>query len=157
MATSALPDTILRAETYYQPPPPRRGQPVEDWSQVPGAELVYRWVEYRLSRRVPVPTGSISGHPGVYAWIDDGRWITECECKAAWIVSVEDPRFGCPECKADWVPLIVPEDIVAAEAAALALPYRFWWHPDDPRNPYAPEPEMPAEPEEPVEPEEPTS
>ncbi|MFI2314081.1 hypothetical protein AMK17_25395 [Streptomyces sp. CB00072] len=153
MAVSALPaDAIVQAETYYLPPPPRRGQPAQDWSQVPGAELVYRWAEYRLSRRVSVPTASVPDHPGLYARIDDGRWLAECDaCRAAWIVSVLDPRFGCVECKRDWVPLIVPTDIPAAEAEALAQGLsRFWWHPDDPRNPYAPEP--PIEPEPPVEP-----
>ncbi|MFJ2718990.1 hypothetical protein [Streptomyces sp. NPDC087437] len=149
MAVSALPAaSIVTAETFYLPPPPRRGQPAEDWSQIPGAELVYAWVEYRLGRRVPVPTEFVPDHPGLYAWIDDGRWITECDaCKTAWAVSVADPRFGCAECRRDWVRLIVPDDIEAAEAEALALPRRFWWHPDDPRNPVQPEPEPEPTPE----------
>ncbi|MDQ0795568.1 hypothetical protein [Streptomyces sp. B1I3] len=152
MAATALPATaIVQAETYYLPPPPRRGQIPQDWSQVPGAELVYKWVEYRMGRRVPVPTGWVPDHPGLYARIDDGRWLVECDaCQSAWIVSVLDPRFGCAECKQAWVPLIVPEDIAAAEAEALALERRWWWHPDDPLNPVQPpEPEPGTEPEEP--------
>lgn len=153
MTTTALPaDSILRAETYYLPPSPRRGQPVQDWSQVPGAELVYKWVEYRLGWRVPVPTEFVLDDPGVYARIDDGRWLAECaNCGSAWVVSPVDPRFGCAMCRRDWVPLILPADIAAAEAEALALDHRFWWNPLDPKNPAPPitEPEAPAEPEEP--------
>ncbi|MFJ9318242.1 hypothetical protein [Streptomyces globisporus] len=147
MAATALPaTTIVRAETYYLPPPPRRGQPAQDWSQVPGAELIYRWAETRLNRRLPVPTGAVPDHPGLYARIDDGRWLAECDaCGSAWIVSVLDPRFGCVEttCQQGWVPLILPEDTDAAEAEALALARRFWWHPLDPRNPNV---EFPGEP-----------
>lgn len=158
MAVSALPATaIVQAETYYVPPPPRRGQPAQDWSQVPGAELIYKWADYRLNRRLSVPTASVPDHPGLYARIDDGRWLAECDaCGSAWIVSVLDPRFGCVEttCKRDWVPLILPEDTNAAEAEALALTRRFWWHPFDPRNPNVESPGEPApdpdpEPEEP--------
>ena len=150
MATAAaLPaDAIVQAETYYLPPTPRRGQPAQDWSQVPGAELVFKWVEYRMGWRVPVPTEWVPDDPGLYARIDDGRWIAECICGAAWMVSVLDPRFACAQCRRDWVPLIVPDDIPAAEAEALALVRRFWFHPDDPRNPVQPEPE----PETPVDP-----
>lgn len=150
MAASALPaNAIVQAETYYLPPPPRPGRSAQDWSQVPGAELVYQWAEYRPSRRVPVPTGTVPDHPGLYARIDDGRWSAECDaCRSAWIISVADPRFGCVECKRDWVPLITPADTAGAEAEALSLSSRFWWHP--PRNPNIPEPpQVPADPEEP--------
>lgn len=151
-------DAIVQAETYYLPPTPRRGQPAQDWTQVPGAELVYRWVEVKFGWRVPVPTQWVPDEPGLYARIDDGRWIAECICGNAWIVSVLDPRFGCahPQCRRDWVPLIVPDDIAAAEAEALALERRFWFHPDDPRNPAAPAPEPEPVPEEPELPAEPT-
>ncbi|MEU5716551.1 hypothetical protein AB0G71_12300 [Streptomyces sp. NPDC020403] len=152
MAANALPATeIVRAETYYLPPPARRGQPAQDWSQVPGAELVYKWVEYRLGWRVPVPTQFVQDDPGVYARIDDGRWLAECaSCGAVWIVSVTDARFGCAQCRRDWVPLIVPIDTAAAEAEALALDHRFWWNPLDPANPNTPEPTPEPAPEEPL-------
>ena len=161
MTATALPaNAIVQAETYYLPPPPRRGQDPQDWSQVPGSELIYKWALTYLNRRVPLPTGSVPDHPGLYARIDDGRWLAECDaCRAAWIVSVLDPnpRFGCIECKRDWVPLIVPDDVPAAEAEALALTSRFWWHPLDPKNPTVefpaeppvPDPEPEPEPEEP--------
>lgn len=158
MGADALPAVdILRAETVYLPPTPRRGQPAQDWSQVPGAELVYKWVEVKFGWRIPAPTQSVPNDPGLYARIDDGRWIAECTaCASAWMVSPVDPRFGCPMCRRDWVPLVLPDDIAAAEAEALALTRRFWFHPDDPVNPTRdaapepePEPETPAEPEEP--------
>ncbi|MFZ3558170.1 hypothetical protein [Streptomyces sp. BH055] len=148
-------DAIVQAETYYLPPTPRRGQTVQDWSQVPGAELVYKWVDYRMGWRVPVPAQAVPDDPGLYARIDDGRWVAECQCGAAWIVSVLDPRFGCAQCRRDWVPLIVPDDIPAAEAEALSLDRRFWFHPADPRNPAPPEPEPEPAPEEPEAPAEP--
>ncbi|MFL4904667.1 hypothetical protein ACJ6WF_16135 [Streptomyces sp. MMS24-I2-30] len=140
MTTPAPPaGRIERAETYYLPPPPWPGQTAQDWSQVPGAELVYHWAEYRLSRRVPIPTEPVPDHPGVYARIDDGRWLAECDaCRSAWIVSVTDPRFGCVQCRRAWVPLFLPDDTAAAETEALALEHRFWWQPEDPANPSPP-------------------
>ncbi|MFB7548599.1 hypothetical protein [Streptomyces sp. NPDC056154] len=153
MAATALPAvTIARAETYYLPPPPRPGQPSPDWSGVPGAELVYLWYGTRLGRRVPVPTEAEVDAEPVYARIDDGRWLAECDvCRNAIVVSVTDLRYGCPECQRAWVRLITPDDVAAVEAETLAKPRRFWWHPDDPRNPYRseePTPEPPADPEE---------
>ncbi|MFF3128502.1 hypothetical protein ACFVRD_40965 [Streptomyces sp. NPDC057908] len=159
MAATALPaTTIARAETYYVPPWPRPGEPPTDWSGVPGAELVYYWYGTRLSRRVPIPTETVPDGAPVYARIDDGRWLAECDiCRNAIVVSVADLRYGCPECKRGWVELIAPDDVAAVEAETLAKPRRFWWHPDDPRNPYReePVPEPPVDPEPPTEPEEP--
>lgn len=142
---------VVRAETYYQPPPPRRGQPPADWSQVPGAELVYRWINYRLNRRTVPPIEFVPDAPPVYARINQNRWLGDCaNCGNAAIVSVVDPRFGCTECQRDWVNLIAPDDVAAVEAEMLLVPqptYRNWWHPDDPNNPDTPPPE--PDPEEP--------
>ncbi|MFE2224782.1 hypothetical protein ACFXAH_24760, partial [Agrobacterium deltaense] len=149
VAVSALPaHAIVQAETLYVPPTPRRGQTAQDWSQVPGSELIYKWALTYLGRRLTTPTDAVPDHPGLFARIDDGRWLAECDvpgCGAAWVVSVldPDPRFGCIECKRAWVPLIVPDDVAAAEAYALSQTSRFWWHPLDPRNPTV---EFPAEP-----------
>ncbi|MFE2941045.1 hypothetical protein ACFXKG_18570 [Streptomyces sp. NPDC059255] len=143
---------IVRAETYYLPPTPPRGQDPVDWSGYGGAELVYLWWEVR-GRRIPIPTTFEPDAPPVYARIDDNRWLAECDaCRSACVVSVLDPRFGCAQCRRAWVELIVPDDVEAIEAEVLPLARRFWWHPDDPRNPNRPEPE----PEPPTEPEEPT-
>lgn len=148
-----MPDVpVLRAETYYLPPPPtRRGQEPDDWSQIPGAELVYHWIDIRLHRRTPIPTQSVPDAPPVYARVDDNRWLGDCaNCGAACLVSLVDLRFGCTECRRDWVALIVPADVDAIEAELIAGgPSRFWWNPDDPNNPYAPEPEPEPEPEDP--------
>lgn len=142
---------VVRAETYYLPPPPRRGQPVADWSQVPGAELVYLWLNYRMGRRTPVPTEAVPDAPPVYARINQNRWIGDCAaCGSAAIVSVTDLRFGCAECLRDWVPLIAPDDVDAVEAELLLIPQTYlrnWWHVDDPANPTQP----PGDPGPPIE------
>lgn len=141
---------VVRAETYYLPPPPRRGQPAEDWSQVPGAELVYRWINYRLNRRLTPPTEFVPDAPPVYARINQNRWLGDCaNCGNGAIVSVTDLRFGCTECQRDWVELIVPDDVAAVETEMLLVTppiYRNWYNPDDPNNPDAPQPE-PEEPQ----------
>jgi hypothetical protein len=137
-----MPIPVVRAEAYYLPPPPRRGRPAEDWSQIPGAELVYHWIDYRLSRRTPIPTEFVPDAAPVYARINQNRWLGDCaNCGNACIVSMVDLRFGCTECLRDWVVLIVPDDVAAVEAEMLLTPepyLRNWWHPDDPNNPYEP-------------------
>lgn len=142
---------VVRAETYYLPPPPRRGQPAQDWSQVPGAELVYLWLNYRMNRRMVPPEDFVLDALPVYARINQNRWLGDCpDCGNAAIVSVLDLRFGCTECGRDWVELIAPEDVAAVEEEMLAIPqptYRNWWHPDDPNNPDAPEPDPEPAPE----------
>ncbi|MFF1348515.1 hypothetical protein ACFVZJ_21470 [Streptomyces sp. NPDC058322] len=102
---------------------------------------------------MPVPTDTVVDGEPVYARIDDGRWLAECDvCRNAIVVSVTDLRYGCPECQRGWVGLIAPDDVDAVETETLAKPRRFWWHPDDPRNPYRPEestePEPPTDPAE---------
>ncbi|MER5892273.1 hypothetical protein [Streptomyces sp. NPDC001876] len=143
-----MPIAVVRAETFYLPPPPRRGQPAADWSQVPAAELVYRYMEYRMQRRVTPPTETVD-HT-YYARINQNRWIGDCVCGSAAIVSPTDPRYGCTECGYGWCTLVFPDDVDAVEAEMLLTeqPHlRNWWHDDDPANPYRPEPEPGADPE----------
>ncbi|MEU9946933.1 hypothetical protein [Streptomyces sp. NPDC047939] len=142
-----MPDVpVVRAEAYYLPPPPRRGQIPQDWSQIPGAELVYHWLNYRMGRRMPIPTEFVPDAAPVYARINQNRWIGDCPvCGNAAIISLNDPRFGCTECPRDWVELILPADPLAVEAEMLAIPQTYlrnWWADDDPSNPTVP----PAEP-----------
>lgn len=145
-----MPVPVVRAEAYYLPPPPRRGQEPEDWSQIPGAELVYHWLAYRMSRRIPIPTESVPDAAPVYARVNQNRWLGDCaNCGNAAIVSLADPRFGCTECGRDWVELIVPADPDAIDAELMLTPQTYlrnWWHPDDPNNPYTPPVDPPTGP-----------
>ncbi|MEU0359911.1 hypothetical protein [Streptomyces cyaneofuscatus] len=139
---------VVRAETYYLPPPPRRGQPPMDWSGVPAAELVYLYMEFRVGRRLTKPTGTVD--ETYYAQINQNRWVVQCVCRSAAIVSPTDPRFACTECGYGWASIVFPEDPAAVEEELLLEPrphLRNWWHDDDPTNPYRVEPEPEADPE----------
>jgi hypothetical protein len=130
-----VPIAVLRAETFYLPPP---RQPVDVWDLVPAAERVFRWIEYRMQRRVLPPEGSVE--QAYFARIDQNRWVADCVCGSAQVVSPTDPRYACTECGWGWCALTFPADPAAVEASLSALtPHlRTWWNPDDPRNPDAP-------------------
>ncbi|MEU0691557.1 hypothetical protein [Streptomyces uncialis] len=137
---------VVRAETYYTPP---HTMPRDAWAGVPGAELVYRWIVYRLGRRPPLPDGPVPDVPPVYARVDHNRWLAECVCGSAAVVSPVDPRWGCTECGYGWITMILPsaEEVPVIEAALMAIPQphlRMWWHPDDPANPNPPVPAGPG-------------
>ncbi|MFZ4264511.1 hypothetical protein [Streptomyces arboris] len=132
---------VVRAEAVYVPPPP---QPANAWAGTPAAELVYRYMESRTQRRYPRPEGETGDV--VYARINQNRWIADCYCGSAQVVSPADPRYGCVECGWGWSALIFPDDVVAVETEMLLEPrpaLRNWWHADDPLNPVQPEPEEP--------------
>lgn len=135
---------VVRAETFYLPPP---AEPATLWDDVPAAERVFRWIEYRMQRRVPVPE-AFTGDT-YFARINQNRWVADCVCGSAQVVSPTDPRYGCTECGWGWCALVFPDDAVAVEATLLTEPkphLRNWWHPDDPANPYqppVPDPEVP--------------
>lgn len=134
---------VVRAETFYTPPP---DQPGEDWSLLPPALRVFRWIELRLQRRLVPPDGFLIGQQA-YARINHNRWVADCPCGSAQVVTPTDPRMACTECGLGWIRLIFPADPAAAEAeVAGALPHeRNWWHPDDPsQSPPAQDP-APAE------------
>ncbi|MER7046786.1 hypothetical protein [Streptomyces jumonjinensis] len=140
------PIPVVRAEAYYKPRPARPGVPAEDWSHIPVAERVFSWYLAWLGRRVAPPAGTLSD--AFYARIDHNRWLTDCICGNAQIISPTDPRAACPECRYGWVTLIFPADPAAVEAEMMQLPAlrdRFWWNPDDPKNPYRPEPPEPLD------------
>ncbi|MGP4048787.1 hypothetical protein [Streptomyces sp. 2A115] len=138
---------VERAETFYLPPP---DQPPDAWALVPPAERVFRWVELRQQRRITPPDGFVIGHQA-YARINHNRWVSDCPCGSAQVVTPADTRLACTECGFGWMLLVFPEDVAAVEAGlAELLPHlRNWVHPDDPSPWGVPPPEAPADPAEP--------
>lgn len=138
-----MPIAVVRAEAFYTPPAQDRA---DAWALVPPAERVFRWVELRQQRRIVPPAGFMLGHR-IYARINHGRWVADCPCGSAQVVTPIDPRMACTECGAGWFALVFPEDPEAAEAEVTELlPHeRNWWHPDDP-DPWGLAPEEPADP-----------
>lgn len=130
---------VVRAEAVYTPPAP---EPVNAWSGMPAAELVYLYLETRTQRRIERPTEDTGD--SYFARINQNRWIADCSCGSAQVVSPADPRYGCVECGWGWCALVFPDDVAAVEAQMLLEPkpaYRNWWHPSDPLNPVQPEPD----------------
>ncbi|GGZ28399.1 hypothetical protein GCM10010387_22310 [Streptomyces inusitatus] len=133
---------VVRAEAYYRPRPARPGRPADDWSHIPVAERIFHWYRAWLGRTVPVPTVTVSGL--VYARINHNRWLGDCHCGNAQLISPSDQRMACPECGYDWVTVVWPTTVDAIEADMLTRPLvrdRNWWNPDDPNNPDRPIPE----------------
>ncbi|MEV5184261.1 hypothetical protein AB0K88_31415 [Streptomyces werraensis] len=133
-----MPIAVQRAETIYTPPP---SQPRDAWADVPPAELVWRWYETRMGRRVSPPEEAVD--ESYYARINQNRWIADCSsCGSAAAVSPTDPRYACTECQWGWCALIFPDDVAAVEESLMGLKpgMRNWWHPDDPAWPFRPEP-----------------
>lgn len=120
---------IKRAETFYLPPP---SLPADAWDLVAPAERALRWYEEKQQRRLVAPSGFLLGRTA-YARINAGRWVADCPCGSAQVVTPSDPRMCCPECGAGWWALAFPDDVAAAEqAVADRLPAeQNWWHPDD--------------------------
>lgn len=137
---------IERAEAFYLPPP---GQPEDAWTLVPPAELVFRWVELRQQRRLSPPDGFVIGQQ-IYARINHNRWIADCPCGSAQVVTPTDARLACTECGYGWVLLVFPADPAAVEESlADQLPHlRNWWHPNDPDPWGVPPSDAPADPAE---------
>ena len=141
-----MPIPVQRAETFYLPPHPL---PPDEWALVPPAQRAFRWTEHKTQRRIGPPDGYVIGQRA-YARIDHNRWLADCPCHSAQVVSPADARMACTECGYGWVALIFPEDVAAAEASvAQLLPHeRNWLHPDDPlRGQLPPQGPGPAEPE----------
>ncbi|MFF9324048.1 hypothetical protein ACF1AY_04945 [Streptomyces sp. NPDC014776] len=130
-----MPIAVVRAETFYTPPP---SLPADAWADVPAAELVWRWYETRMGRRVTPPTESVDDV--YFARINQNRWIADCSCGSAAVVSPTDPRYACTECGWGWCSLLFPTDPASVEAGLLGLKpvLRNWWNPDDPNNPDRP-------------------
>lgn len=124
--------SVMRAEDFYTPPP---RLPPTAWDALPAAERVISWYEEAAQRRLPRPTTELDGD--LYARIDAGRWVAQCPCGSAQVVSPADPRMLCVGCLDGWRRLILPADVEATEQAVGALPVRerCWWHEDDPGAP----------------------
>ncbi|MFE9098484.1 hypothetical protein [Streptomyces sp. NPDC007264] len=127
-----MPVAVVRAETFYLPAPP---QPPDLWAGVPAAERVWRWYEARMGRRVVPPAGQVDST--YWARINQNRWVGDCVCGSAQVVSPTDPRYACTECGWGWATLVFPPDPAAVEAALADLPPRLrnWWNDLDPNNP----------------------
>ena len=130
-----MPIAVVRAENYYTPPPPT---PADAWAEVPAAERVWRWYEIRMGRRVTPPEETVEDV--YFARINQNRWIADCSCGSAAVVSPVDPRYACTECGWGWASLVFPADVAAVEArlARLKPVLRNWWNADDPHNPDRP-------------------
>jgi hypothetical protein len=120
---------VQRAQSFYTPPPRERP---DAWDQVPPAERVWRWYEQQMQRRVVPPAGVLLGS-SVFARLNHNRWVADCVCGSAQVVTPDDARFACPECGYGWVPITFPEKpgVVEAEVAAWPPHERNWWHPAD--------------------------
>ncbi|MCX5584288.1 hypothetical protein [Streptomyces erythrochromogenes] len=120
---------VRRAQHYYAPPPTERP---DAWDLIPPAERVWRWYEQQMQRRVAPPAGMLLG-VSIYARINHGRWVADCPCGSAQVVTPDDARFACPECGYGWAQLTFPAQPAAAEAAvADRAPHeRNWWHEQD--------------------------
>lgn len=138
-----MPIAVVRAETFYTPPP---SMPRDAWADVPAAELVWRWYEVRMGRRVTPPADPADDV--YFARINQNRWLADCMCGSAQVVSPADARYACVECGWGWCTLVFPADVAAVEASLMALKpvLRNWWHPDDPNNPDRPPTDPPADP-----------
>lgn len=123
-----MPIPVLRAETFYLPPP----RHPTAWDQVPPAERVFLWVEHRQQQRMVPPMGFVIGQQR-YARINHNRWISDCSCGSAQVVTPTDPRMACTDCGLGWIRLVFPDAPDAIEASvADDLPHlRNWRHPDD--------------------------
>lgn len=130
---------VERAAAFYLPPPEL---PPDAWTLVPPAERVWRWIEHRQQRRVTPPDGFVIGAQ-VWARINHNRWVADCPCGSAQVVTPDDARMACTECGFGWVTLIFPDDPAAIEAAVEGeLPHlRNWVNPDDPGSPPAAPPD----------------
>ncbi|GGY29664.1 hypothetical protein GCM10010363_07640 [Streptomyces omiyaensis] len=126
---------IFRAETFYLPPP---YLDPEAWAAEPPAMRAVRWYEERMQRRVTVGEGMLL--ETVYARINHGRWVADCSCLSAQIVSPADPRMWCMECGTGWWRITFPPDPAAIEEALDGLPRteQNWWAEADPTDPTRP-------------------
>ncbi|WP_371624041.1 hypothetical protein OG245_15120 [Streptomyces sp. NBC_01116] len=132
---------VVRAEAFYLPPPT---EPANLWADVPAAERAFRWIEYRMGRRITPPVEPVE--ETYFAQVNQNRWVTSCVCGSAAIVSPADPRYGCTECGYGWASLVFPDDVEAVEAQMLLEPrphLRNWFHDADPDNPNPPVTEPP--------------
>ncbi|WP_426404213.1 hypothetical protein ACN9M0_24750 [Streptomyces sp. R-07] len=124
---------ITRAEDYYLPPPYLAP---DAWADKAPALRCVLWYEYRQQRRIHTGDAFVIGQQ-LYARINHGRWLADCTCGSAQIVTPTDPRMWCVECGTGWWQLTFPADVTAVEESLAALPVaeRNWWAEPDPARP----------------------
>ncbi|MEH0423115.1 hypothetical protein [Streptomyces sp. B21-083] len=122
---------MQRAETFYLPPPT---MPADVWDGLPAGERVLRWTEIHTQRRLPDIPREQTSEP-LYARIDAGRWIAECDCGAGHVVSPTDPHMLCTVCVDGWHPVVFPAfpDAIEAQIDHQPRRHQFWYHPADVR------------------------
>jgi len=89
------------------------------------------WLRKLLSRNgrldlLAKATGHPTGRP-VYARVEANRWIADCECGGAEVVTPADPAFFCISCMNEGNrnrprPIIFPDDASEVEDVLLARP-----------------------------------
>jgi len=119
---------VVRAEDFYSRPHMPADMPV--------AERVLDYWERHNRVQLPRPDQTDVLRP-VLAYVNHGRWVADCDCNSAQVVSPADPRFLCPECVnavsgGRWRPVLFPADPAEIEATFdEATPDRqINWHPD---------------------------
>jgi hypothetical protein len=64
----------------------------------PDAEWTIAYMRGK-GNQIPDPSGGPrGGDDPVLAYVNHGRWVAECECFSAQVVTEADPRFYCVEC-----------------------------------------------------------
>lgn len=123
---------IIRSETFYLPPP---YLDPNVWAEQPPAMLAVLWRAEMAGRRVHTDPNAAAGEQ--YARINHGRWVADCTCGSAWVVTPTDPRMWCTECGTGWWQLRFPDDVPAIEQSLEGLlePQQNWTAEDDPARP----------------------
>jgi hypothetical protein len=124
---------ITRAEDLYRPPPYLAP---DAWATEAPALRCVLWFEHRQQRRIHTGDAFVIGQQ-LYARINHGRWLADCTCGSAQVVTPADPRMWCVECGTGWWQLTFPADVVAVEESlsALPIPEQNWWAEPDPARP----------------------
>lgn len=88
-------ESIRRAEDEYAPPFTANRRVEAAFKAASPAERAILFMELKSGRGIQRPDGFEIGPP-LYAYINHGRWIVECDrCSSAQVGSPEDPRYYC--------------------------------------------------------------
>jgi hypothetical protein len=73
-----------------------------------------------------VPPSDLARDAAVVAFVNDGRWLAECPCGAAQLVSQSDRRYFCVDCMNQyaggrWVRVAWPDDVTVEAIEALLV------------------------------------
>jgi hypothetical protein len=102
-------------------PQPVRAAPSAEWT-----------VAYLRDKgnQIPDPSGDPQGGDDpVLAYVNHGRWVAQCECMNAQLVTEADPRFYCVECfnvafAGRWRTVTFPAEVPAIEVVLQERPER---------------------------------